>query len=928
MYLDCINVRIILDCKPIINVFYAVVGLSVCMDLSRRKLMKSSVAAAVGAGAVGTASANNEDRDSRETDNDDTLTDGAPSVAGEMKRFSTTAFGAEMTGPYVFQDGSLLHSIQHPSRDNPEPFDKGGVGYYTDFQFELDGANDEFAEPSAPEGTEQDHVRAADAGFEYLIAEGDSINGGTERWGVTETPDGQEVLAENFAGSTYSPPAYGADCNQFVATNDDGTEGYLFTNDENSPGNIMRTPLSQNENGEWEADAANAINTVNTAPFRDIGGTRINCYGDLTPWNTMLSSEENYAQPRVSLMNDVSDIVEAGSGEGLLAANHFWNRPNADEIQGAVNEYDEIDSWYIQGYWNLSGLEHLAYHLGAEPVENQTDADGNQINPLEPIGDGYPNPYRYGYHVDIREPAADPPQPIKYYVMGRAAWEAPDVLPDEKTVYGCSDGDAKGIYKFVADEPISSYTDPMDVAGTLYAPQITNPGAASGQSPADVPLDVEWMELGHASNREIESWIAQYDGITQVDYLETHTQNWSEGDEVTDAVLKEADLEVIENGNQNYISDEEIIEWAEQYEARGPSGVDEELRKIPFIETRAAAKEIGASIEFNKAEGVDSKDDAEPGEFIYFGVSEFNDDLDNQPSNDGGDIALDRVDGGVVYRAEIESDYNVSRLEPVIVGPDFTEEEAMADVDDALRNVDNVYTMDDGRVLCCEDGWRGGNRSYPNDGMYVYQPPVSVDIDSVAVDSQNDAEVDLTLSSLPDGFAGGEITVSVSHSDVAEITGASYNEALGITDTPAIANDGSSIQLRAVDLNDAFEPGDANITLATLEIEAVGGGTADLVVDAAALDDDTGNAIDVQERSGVVVTGPSPVGPGNNAPTDPDGDGRYEDVNGNGRLDYADVELLFENMDNSSVQLQVDAFDFNENGQIDFNDISELYEQI
>ena len=47
----------------------------------------------------------------------------------------------------------------------------------------------------------------------------------------------------------------------------------------------------------------------------------------------------------------------------------------------------------------------------------------------------------------------------------------------------------------------------------------------------------------------------------------------------------------------------------------------------------------------------------------------------------------------------------------------------MADVDDALRNVDNVYAMRDGRVLCCEDGWRGGNRSYPNDGLYVYEPP-------------------------------------------------------------------------------------------------------------------------------------------------------------------------------------------------------------
>jgi len=194
---------------------------------------------------------------------------------------------------------------------------------------------------------------------------------------------------------------------------------------------------------------------------------------------------------------------------------------------------------------------------------------------------------------------------------------------------------------------------------------------------------------------------------------------------------------VIEAGNQDYISDADILAWADQYEEHGPDGVDEELRRIPFLETRAAAKEIGASIEFNKAEGVDSVDNAQPGDYIYIGVSEFNDALDNQPTNDGGDIALDRVDGGVVYRAELGSDYNVSRLEPVIIGPDFTEEEAMADVDDALRNVDNVYAMGDGRVLCCEDGWRGGNRSYPNDGLYVYQPPEN---DSAATEQSNSSD--------------------------------------------------------------------------------------------------------------------------------------------------------------------------------------------
>ncbi len=39
------------------------------------------------------------------------------------------------------------------------------------------------------------------------------------------------------------------------------------------------------------------------------------------------------------------------------------------------------------------------------------------------------------------------------------------------------------------------------------------------------------------------------------------------------------------SGNQSYITNEDIVECSEQYEANGPVGVDEELRRIPFLET-------------------------------------------------------------------------------------------------------------------------------------------------------------------------------------------------------------------------------------------------------------------------------------------------------------------------------------------------------
>ena len=890
------------------------------VDLSRRSLIATSTAAALGASVAGVASAS-------ESEIPEGDTPGAPSVRGGLKRFSTTAFGAEVTGPFVFEDGSLLYSLQHPEEGNPEPFGRAAVGYFSGFTFEFDGNNDDFPEVGIPDTqAKQRQVRSAAGEYEVLVQGREPIGGGDELLGVTQTPDGTDITQANFAGTQYGAAATNPDCNQFVPTDEDGTEGYLFTNWENSPGNISRVFISRDADGEWSADPDDAMNLPNTEAFRELGGTRINCYGDLSPWETPISSEENYAHPRVSLTNTVGDVVDAGSGEGLLGACQFWNRPNPSAIQGAVDGYDEVDGWYIQGYWAMTGVEFLAYYLGAEVPEGD---EGSGDSVLTPIGDVYPNPYRYGYHVDFREPTAEEPEPMKYWVAGRASWEAPDFLGDERTLYGCSDGDSKGIYKFVAADPIPSYDDTDDIEGTLYAPKITNDAANAAEagernSPAETNLEIEWIPLGRATNGEVESWVAEYDDVTQVDYLTTHTDYDEDelGQDVSYAdAVREADLEVIENGNRNYITNEEIVEWAAQYEENGPDGVDEELRRVPFIETRAAAKEIGASIEFNKAEGVDSVDDSQPGDFVYFGISEFNDDL----ADETGDIQMDRVDGGVVYRAELEPDYNVSTLEPVITGPDFTD--SPQDADDALRNIDNVYAMRDGRVLCCEDGFGGPARSYPNDGLYVYQPNVRLEVSSVALGQGEAVEAEVFARHVPNGIAGGEFSVSVADTEVVEITSASYPDAVGISAAPSVSEDGGTASFRFADLNGAMQPEDVDFKLGTVRLTGNGAGVTDLETEAS-LDSDVGQPIDVENRSGVAITGPPSIGSAGASPTDPDGDGFYEDVNGNGRVDYEDVQLLFDELDSNTVTSNARAFDFNQNDRLDFDDVVTLFGEV
>ncbi len=58
---------------------------------------------------------------------------------------------------------------------------------------------------------------------------------------------------------------------------------------------------------------------------------------------------------------------------------------------------------------------------------------------------------------------------------------------------------------------------------------------------------------------------------------------------------------------------------------------------------------------------------------------------------------------------------------------------------------------------------------------------------------------------------------------------------------------------------------------------------------------------------------------------DPDRDGRYGDVTGNGRGDVADVVPYFNRMTRIAANGPIVAFDYNGNGRIDFADVTRLF---
>jgi len=63
-------------------------------------------------------------------------------------------------------------------------------------------------------------------------------------------------------------------------------------------------------------------------------------------------------------------------------------------------------------------------------------------------------------------------------------------------------------------------------------------------------------------------------------------------------------------------------------------------------------------------------------------------------------------------------------------------------------------------------------------------------------------------------------------------------------------------------------------------------------------------------------------------PTDPDKDGVYEDLNSNGRKDFNDVVLFFDELDWIVAHEPVAAFDYNKNGRVEFADIVLLYNEL
>ncbi len=360
-----------------------------------------------------------------------------------------------------------------------------------------------------------------------------------------------------------------------------------------------------------QSDGTWRVNDAMNVNFGNVKGTMINCFGTVSPWGTPLTSEENYEAENTIRWNDVT---------------------------------------YSTGYPNYADVLKIKEYLGGT----------------------FPNPYDYGYIVEITQPKAAAPVAVKHFTMGRYAHENPVIMPDKKTVYLTDDGSNKGFYKFVAD-----VAGDMS-AGTLYAAKVTQDAT---NDTAKAGFDIEWIMLAHASNAQIKTWIDSYNGINESNYV---------------------------SGATNYITDAQVTAWA--------NGTAPDNR-VAFLETLRAAKAKGATVEFNKMEGINInydgvKDRSVP--FMYVAMAE----VRGAMADTTGDIQVKENRCGAVYRFGLDANYNVDRMQPVIVGGAYngTSTTDKCDVN-GVAQPDNIEVLDDGRVLIGED-----TSNHINNMLWIYNP--------------------------------------------------------------------------------------------------------------------------------------------------------------------------------------------------------------
>lgn len=162
----------------------------------------------------------------------------------------------------------------------------------------------------------------------------------------------------------------------------------------------------------------------------------------------------------------------------------------------------------------------------------------------------------------------------------------------------------------------------------------------------------------------------------------------------------------------------------------------------------------------------------------------------------------------------------------------------------------------------------------------------SIVVTDATVEPDGTAVHRVALTDAPDGLAGFELTLELS-GDAATVENASYPDGYRMTTDPVVSDDGESVTVEAVDLDDAVTPGASDVTLATVTVGGTEPGTAALEVTDARLDGDGGSPLEPALETGTLTVADGETGSESAGGSD---DGGSDEATANDEPDDGDDE--------------------------------------
>lgn len=452
-----------------------------------------------------------------------------------------------------------------------------------------------------------------------------------------------DIDNQSFKNLAYSTDyiSYNPDANSIIKV---GDKYYLITHFEEPGGMLYKT--------EIDPLTLKAKSTENI-DFSSIDGTLINCAGTRTPWNTHLGGEEDY-----NLNTIYADNESPHYSECVKDANGYFTGNNSSGKGDYFCQYVGSMQRYLKDM-NIDITN--GYH-----------------------GDRF-NPYKYGFNVEVKINNDGTTQVAKHYITGKYTPEQAIIMPDNKTMYLSDDGSYKGFYKLVLDKPQTEFN--TNWCGTLYAAKLDQYDSQNGGI-----FNLSWIKLGSSCDSDVKKLIDRKFKVSDIFDIDKNVKNSSTANLcrtdqgysliVEDGLTECIKLKVGSSRSNKFANDNEVKTAA------------------AFLETRRYAGVLGATIEFEKGEGLTYNPDENK---VYIAISS----IRNGMSDSLGDIRLPSNDCGGVYEIGLDNNYNAYYMKGLVNGVPLKDGDAGSDKNrcdvNKISNPDNIRYIGKDILLIGED---------------------------------------------------------------------------------------------------------------------------------------------------------------------------------------------------------------------------------